>query len=74
LFFTAPRELLEPLLERFQLQLVPPPLAVAPIPVAAVWHERYSADPAQRFFRELVQFEVAAVLRRKGGQRQGRQK
>ena len=72
LFFTAPRELLEPLLERFELQLVPPPLAVAPIPVAAVWHERYSAEPAQRFFRELVQLEVAALLRRPGGQRQRR--
>ena len=68
LFFTAPSEQLEPLLDRFQLQLMPRLLAVAPIPGAAVWNGRLSAKPAQRFFRERVQFEVAAVLRRPGGQ------
>lgn len=62
-FFTAPRELLTPLLKRFKLQLVPMPLPVPPVSVAAVWHERYSAEPAQRFFRELLQSELATLFR-----------
>lgn len=65
LFFMAPRELLLPLLARFDLQLVPPPLSMPPIPVAAVWHERYGCDPAHRFFRELVQSSSLELLGRR---------
>lgn len=63
LLFTAPRELVRPLLDRFALTLLALPIALADVPVAAVWHERFHADPAQRFFRELVFTEVADALR-----------
>ncbi len=66
LFFTAPRELVTPLAERFGLQLFDPPIAMTPVPVAAVWHERFHADPAHQFFRDLVLEEVAAALHLRG--------
>ena len=64
LLFAAPRELVRPLLDRFALTLLELPIAMADVPVAAVWHERFHADPAQRFFRELVIAEISAILRR----------
>jgi hypothetical protein len=33
------------------------------VPVAAVWHERYRAEEAHRFFRTLVVERMEAVLR-----------
>ncbi|HEU4412353.1 MAG TPA: LysR family transcriptional regulator [Polyangiaceae bacterium] len=61
-FFTAPRELVGPLLRRFDLLALDPPLAVPEVPVAAVWHERHQADEGHRFFRELVRAEIEALL------------
>lgn len=69
LFFTAPRELVAPLAERLELQLLEPPIAMTDVPVAAVWHERFHADPASRFLRELVVKEVAILLRGPGRRR-----
>lgn len=66
LFFTAPRELVAPLAARLDLLLVEPPIAMAAVPVAAVWHERFHADPASRFLRELVVAEVVTLLRGRG--------
>ena len=63
LFFAAPRELVQPLLPRLGLVVVAPPIAVPPVPIVALWHERYQADPAHRFFRTLVMEEVQARLR-----------
>jgi DNA-binding transcriptional LysR family regulator len=62
LFFTAPRELVWPLLGRFDLVLLDPPVSMPEVAVAAVWHERYQADSAHRFFRALVEREVSATL------------
>ncbi|HEU4535555.1 MAG TPA: LysR family transcriptional regulator [Polyangiaceae bacterium] len=61
-FFTAPRELVGPLVERFELAVLDPPLAIPEVQVAALWHERYHADPAHRFFRTLVRGEIEAAL------------
>jgi DNA-binding transcriptional LysR family regulator len=61
-FFTAPRELVAPLLPRFGLRALEPPLAIPPVPVAAVWHERHRADGGHRFFRALVRAEIEAAL------------
>lgn len=72
LLFTAPRELVLPLADRFSLTLLDLPIAMAEVPVAAVWHERFHADPAQRFFRELVFTEVTAALRRPRRRRPGK--
>lgn len=69
LFFTAPRALMAPLCDRFALALRAPPVALAPVPVAALWHERFHADSAQRFFRALVTEQVAALLRGGGPHR-----
>jgi DNA-binding transcriptional LysR family regulator len=63
LFFAAPRELLQPLASRLGLVVVAPPIPIAAVPVAAVWHERLDAEPAHRFFRGLLCEEVAAGLR-----------
>lgn len=63
LFFTAPRELVAPLVRRFDLQILDPPIEMPALPVAALWHERFHAEPALRFFRDLVLSEVAAILR-----------
>lgn len=63
LFFAAPRELVQPLLPRLGLVVVAPPIAVPPVPIVALWHERYQADPAHRFFRTLVMEELEAQLR-----------
>jgi LysR family transcriptional regulator, transcriptional activator of nodD3 and syrA len=62
-FFTAPRELAGPLARRFDLAVLDPPLAIPAVPVAALWHERYHADPAHRFFRSLVRGEIEPTLR-----------
>lgn len=63
LFFAAPRELLHPLAARLDLVVCAPPIAVAPVPVAAVWHERFDAEPGHRFLRDLAGEEVLAGLR-----------
>jgi len=63
LFFAAPRELLHPLAARLDLVVVTPPISVPPVPVAAVWHERFDAEPAHRFLRTLVCEEVIAGMR-----------
>lgn len=63
LFFAAPRELVAPLLPRLGLVVVSPPIAIPPLPLVALWHERYQADPAHRFFRTLVVESLEAGLK-----------
>lgn len=67
LFFAAPRELVTPLLSRLDLVVVSPPIEIPALPIVALWHERYQADPAHRFFRNLVveEFEASVKLRRR---------
>jgi len=64
LFFAAPRELVQHLLRRLDLVIVDPPIEVPALPLVSLWHERYQADSAHRFFRTLVVEEIAAGLRR----------
>ncbi|MCA9705270.1 MAG: LysR family transcriptional regulator [Myxococcales bacterium] len=72
LFFAAPRELLRPLLPRLGLVVVAPPIEIPPLPIAALWHERYQADPAHRFLRTLVIDELRAGLAKTAGRARGR--
>ncbi|MEM9452948.1 MAG: LysR substrate-binding domain-containing protein [Myxococcota bacterium] len=69
LFFAAPRELVAPLLPRLDLVVVSPPIEIPVIPIVALWHERYHADPAHRFFRGVVvdEFEASLKLRGRSG-------
>jgi len=62
LFFTVPRALALPLVEPLGLRLLDPPVSLPEVPTAALWHERFSGDPAHRFFRELVVGQVEAAL------------
>lgn len=58
----APRELVLPLARTLGLELLEPPVAMPPIPVAALWHERWHADAGARWARELVAGEVGRAL------------
>lgn len=62
--FTAPRELVAPLVTRLKLTMLEPPVRIAPVPVAAFWHGRVEADPGHRWFRELVVGEIERTLKR----------
>lgn len=53
-FFTAPRELAEPLAHKLGLVVLTPPIPMPALPVAAFWHERLAADPAHMWFRGRV--------------------
>ena len=64
LLFSAPRALLEPLVESLGLVLRPMPLPIPPTPVCAMWSQRVHADPAHVWFRERV---VATMLLGLGG-------
>ncbi|MCB9689436.1 MAG: LysR family transcriptional regulator [Alphaproteobacteria bacterium] len=57
LVLTAPRRLLEALAAHLPLVVRDLPLEVPPLRVHALWHARWEADPAHRWFRErLVAF------------------
>jgi DNA-binding transcriptional LysR family regulator len=62
LLFTGPLEVVRPLLARFGLQAAEVPVPMPSVPVAALWHERYQADAASKFFRDVVVQEVAKML------------
>lgn len=54
LLFSAPGPLVRPLVKRLGLATAPLPIRVPRVEVAAVWHQRFGADPAHRWFRERV--------------------
>ncbi|MCA9649847.1 MAG: LysR family transcriptional regulator [Myxococcales bacterium] len=62
LFFTVPEALVRPLLEPLGLRALRPPVPLPQIPTAALWHERFTGEPAHRFLREIVIDEVTAAL------------
>lgn len=49
------RRVVTPLAGPLNLRLLPPPLALPRGKIGQVWHDQLEADPAQRWFRELVQ-------------------
>ena len=61
-FFTVPRQLVRPLIDRLQLRIVEPPFELPMVAAAALWHERLSADPAHRFLRQIVIAELNAAM------------
>ena len=49
------RRVVMPLAAPLELRLLPPPLPLPRGRIGQVWHEQLETDPAQRWFRELVQ-------------------
>lgn len=59
----VPQELVRELADDLDLALVDLPIPIPEIPVAAIWHERYHADPAHRWLRGLVVETLTPALR-----------
>jgi hypothetical protein len=51
---TAPSGLLASARQRLPLVVLAPPFAIPSVMTYLYWHERVDADPAHRWFRELV--------------------
>lgn len=62
LFFAAPRQLVRSLLPGLGLVAAAPPIDIPALGIAAVWHERFDADPASRFLRGLVVEALGELL------------
>jgi len=54
LVLTAPSMLIAYFAELVPLRVLKPPIVLPTYPEEAYWHERYDADPAHRWLRELV--------------------
>jgi DNA-binding transcriptional LysR family regulator len=54
LLMNAPLELAREVAEDFAVSVRPAPLELPKVPLALLWHERYHADAAHRFAREVV--------------------
>jgi DNA-binding transcriptional LysR family regulator len=67
LLFTGPAEVMALLAGPLGLALLPVPVALPRVPVAAMWQERLSADPGHRWFRERVVEAVARLLESSSG-------
>jgi DNA-binding transcriptional LysR family regulator len=66
--FTAPRALVDEI-AALDLAVLRPPVELAPIAAAALWHERMQADAGHRWFRERVVAAMVARLRARRGMR-----
>lgn len=67
--FTAPRELVDEVAAVLGLAVLRPPVEIAPVATAALWHERMHADAGHRWFREHVATVMAARLKARRGRR-----
>jgi DNA-binding transcriptional LysR family regulator len=54
LILTLPARVARVFERRGAFKSLPPPLAIAPAEVAVHWHERFEADPGNRWLRERV--------------------
>ncbi|HEU4405941.1 MAG TPA: LysR family transcriptional regulator [Polyangiaceae bacterium] len=61
-FFAAPRELVRRLADDLDLAVLDPPVAMPPVRVGLVWHERMQADPGHRWLRQLFTRFAARTL------------
>jgi DNA-binding transcriptional LysR family regulator len=50
--------------DRFRLQVLHPPISLPSYTIAQVWHPRVEADPAHRWFRQLVAHVAGGVTGR----------
>lgn len=63
LVVTSPRWLALKLASAGDLVVLRPPLAIPPVRIALVWHERSHRDPRQRWLREALAREAGAIDR-----------
>jgi len=61
LLMTGPRRLLEYFAGLVPLAVYAPPLKLPTYPEEAYWHERFDADPAHRWLRDLVERATATL-------------
>src|SRR3954469_24182022 len=54
LILTLPARVARVFERRGKLKALPPPVAIPPADVAVHWHERFEADPGNRWLREVV--------------------
>lgn len=54
LIATVTRELIDPFLDRYELQLFEPPFPIPDIEVSLFWHQRNDRDPAHQWMRDLT--------------------
>jgi DNA-binding transcriptional LysR family regulator len=59
---TAVAPLADMMCQRWPLKAVPLPLPIDPVPLLWCWHPRFAADPAHRFFREVLRAAARATL------------
>ncbi|WP_162938210.1 LysR family transcriptional regulator [Kiloniella sp. EL199] len=55
LIATTTMELVQPFLERYELQVFEPPFSVHDVDIKLIWHQRYDRDPAHQWMRQLTQ-------------------
>ena len=67
--FTATRELVDEIAAALDLAVLRPPVELAPIAAAALWHERMQAVAGHRWFLERVVAATVARLRARRGTR-----
>lgn len=55
LIATTTMELVQPFLERYELQVFEPPFSVRDVDIKLIWHQRNDRDPAHQWMRQLTQ-------------------
>ena len=61
LIMTGPRRLIDYFAKLLPLATYVPPLELPTYPEEAYWHERFDADPAHRWLRDLVEHATASL-------------
>ena len=51
---TAPDRIARMFIKQLKLQSLRPPIEIPPLRLTLLWHERFHADPAHRWMRELI--------------------
>ncbi len=55
LIATTTMELVQPFLERYELQVFETPFPVGDVDIKLIWHQRHDRDPAHQWMRQLTQ-------------------
>ena len=61
---TVPDRLAQRFIKQLKLQSLSAPIDIPPLRLTLLWHERFHADPAHRWMRELIT-QISSYQRRK---------